>query len=402
MASTVEKTRDSLPLLSLGTGFIFAFRVCLTFLWFQDEPQTGTIVWLALSLILLAFAVLFSIGSTIALPGSYRATPIRWAAALLGVGLISLGWSQAPFEAAAGYWLSWTADVATIWFLLREGDPEIKAAAIIKGFVWGSCLVATIAWLSPAAEDMRLGDLLFLHPNLLGFVFSIATFMAIHLAHETTLWRWPAFFLAGTLLRTISKSSIFAFLIALIFYLLRDSTLSRKAKIRIGIAALLIVVSLSGLLEAYFTTYATGTNPETLTGRTFIWAVSLEYALKNPVLGHGFYSYRFIVPRFGDFEAQQAHNELLQQFFSFGIVGVIVTIGLFWAFFRQIRRAPTSHVKILAGTILLFALVRGLTDAQIYDLSFPLWFMTMLSILLASRTAQPQLAETALFETSTT
>ena len=402
MASTVEKTRDSLPLLSLGTGFIFAFRVCLTFLWFQDEPQTGTIVWLALSLILLAFAVLFSIGSTIALPGSYRATPIRWAAALLGVGLISLGWSQAPFEAAAGYWLSWTADVATIWFLLREGDPEIKAAAIIKGFVWGSCLVATIAWLSPTAEDMRLGDLLFLHPNLLGFVFSIATFMAIHLAHETTLWRWPAFFLAGTLLRTISKSSIFAFLIALIFYLLRDSTLSRKAKIRIGIAALLIVVSLSGLLEAYFTTYATGTNPETLTGRTFIWAVSLEYALRNPVLGHGFYSYRFIVPRFGDFEAQQAHNELLQQFFSFGIVGVIVTIGLFWAFFRQIRRAPTSHVKILAGTILLFALVRGLTDAQIYDLSFPLWFMTMLSILLASRTAQPQLAETALFETSTT
>jgi exopolysaccharide production protein ExoQ len=402
MASTVEKTRDSLPLLSLGTGFIFAFRVCLTFLWFQDEPQTGTIVWLALSLILLAFAVLFSIGSTIALPGSYRATPIRWAAALLGVGLISLGWSQAPFEAAAGYWLSWAADVATIWFLLREGDPEIKAAAIIKGFVWGSCLVATIAWLSPTAEDMRLGDLLFLHPNLLGFVFSIATFMAIHLAHETTLWRWPAFFLAGTLLRTISKSSIFAFLIALIFYLLRDSTLSRKAKIRIGIAALLIVVSLSGLLEAYFTTYATGTNPETLTGRTFIWAVSLEYALKNPVLGHGFYSYRFIVPRFGDFEAQQAHNELLQQFFSFGIVGVIVTIGLFWAFFRQIRRAPTSHVKILAGTILLFALVRGLTDAQIYDLSFPLWFMTMLSILLASRTAQPQLAETALFETSTT
>jgi exopolysaccharide production protein ExoQ len=402
MASTVEKTRDTLPLLSLATGFVFAFRVCLTFLWFQDEPQTGTIVWLALSLILLAFAVLFSIGSTIALPVSYRAMPIRWAAALLGVGLISLGWSQAPFEAAAGYWLSWAADVASVWFLLREGDPEIKAAAIMKGFVWGSCMIATIAWASPAAEDMRLGDLLFLHPNLLGFLFSIATFMAIHLAHETTLWRWPAVFLAGTLLRTISKSSIFAFLIALIFYLLRDSTLSRKVKIRMGIVAALIVVSLSGLLEAYFTTYASGTDPETLTGRTFIWAVSLEYALKNPVLGNGFYSYRFIVPRFGAFEAQQAHNELLQQFFSFGVVGVVLTIGLYWAFFRQIRRAPTTHLKTLAGTILLFALVRGLTDTQIYDLSFPLWLMTMLSILLASRTAQPWSTETVLLETSTT
>jgi exopolysaccharide production protein ExoQ len=402
MASTVEKTRDTLPLLSLATGFIFAFRVCLTFLWFQDEPQTGTIVWLALSLILLAFAVLFSIGSPITVPASYRATPIRWAAALLALGIISLGWSQAPFQAAAGYWLSWAADVAAVWFLLREGDPETKAVAIMKGFVWGSCIVATIAWASPAAEDLRLGDLLFLHPNLLGFLFSIATFMAIHLAHETTLWRWPAVFLAATLLRTISKSSIFAFLIALIFYLLRDSTLSRRVKIRIGIAAALIVVSLSGLLEAYFTTYASGTNPETLTGRTFIWAVSLEYALKNPVLGYGFYSYRFIVPRFGIFEAQQAHNELLQQFFSFGVVGVVLTIGLYWAFFRQIRRASTSHLKTLAGTILLFALIRGLTDAQIYDLSFPLWFMTMLSILLSLRTSRPQPEKTAIFETSTT
>src|SRR6202012_976100 len=155
-------------------------------------------------------------------------------AALLGVGLISLGWSQAPLDAAAGYWLSWASDVATIWFLLREGDPETKAAAVMKGFVWGSCIVAAIAWASPAAQDLRLGDLIFLHPNLLGFLFSIATFMAIHLAHETTLW----------------KSSIFAFLIALIFYLVRDSTLSRKVKIRIGIVAALIVVSLSGLLEA--------------------------------------------------------------------------------------------------------------------------------------------------------
>jgi exopolysaccharide production protein ExoQ len=401
MASTVEKTRDSLPLLSLATGFVFAFHVCLTFLWFQDEPQTGTIVWLASSLILLAFAVLFSIGSPIALPASYRAMPIRWAAALLGVSLISLGWSQAPFEAAAGYWLSWVADVATVWFLLREGNPETKAAAIMKGFVWGSCMVAAIAWASPAAEDLRLGDLLFLHPNLLGFIFSIATFMAIHLAHETAIWRLPAVFLACTLLRTVSKSSIFAFLIALIFYLLRDSTLSRKVKIRIGVVAVLIVVSLSGLLEAYFTTY-TSTDAETLTGRTFIWAVSFEYALRNPVLGHGFYSYRFIVPRIGFFEAQQAHNELLQQFFSFGVVGVVLTIGLYWAFFRQIRRAPTSHLKILAGTILLFALIRGLTDTQIYDLSFPLWLMTMLSILLFLRTSQPQPEATAPLETSTT
>jgi O-antigen ligase len=226
--------------------------------------------------------------------------------------------------------------------------------------------------------------------------------LAIHLAHETTLWRWPALFLGCTLLRTISKSSIFAFLIAFSVYLLRDSTLSRKVKLRIGTVAVLILVSLSGLFEAYFTTYTSGTDPETLTGRTIIWAISFEYALKQPILGYGFYSYRFIVPRFRLFEAQQAHNELLQQFFSFGAIGVILTIGLYWTFFRQIRRAPASHLKILAGTILLFALVRGLTDTQIYDLSYPLWLLTMFSILLACRTPQPQPEDTALLETTTT
>ena len=84
MESTVDQTRDDLPLLSAATGFVFAFRVSLTFLWFQDEPQSGTIVWLALSLILLSLATLFTIGSAPNSTTSYRTVPIRWAAALLG------------------------------------------------------------------------------------------------------------------------------------------------------------------------------------------------------------------------------------------------------------------------------------------------------------------------------
>ena len=137
-------------------------------------------------------------------------------------------------------------------------------------------------------------------------------------------------------------------------------------------------------------TTAEGIGPETLTGRTLIWAVSLEYAIKKPILGNGFYSYRFVVPPFGTFEAQQAHDELLQQFFSFGAIGVLLTIALYWAFFRQIRRASPSHLKTLAATLLLFALIRGLTDTQNFDLSFPLWLMTMLSILLAAQSSSPQ------------
>jgi hypothetical protein len=34
--------------------------------------------------------------------------------------------------------------------------------------------------------------------------------------------------------------------------------------------------------------------------------------------------------------------------------------------------------------------IRGLTDAQNFDLSFPLWLMTMLSILFAAQASFPQ------------
>jgi exopolysaccharide production protein ExoQ len=387
-ASATEKDRSTFLLLPGLIGFTFAFRVCLTVLWFQDEPQQGAIASVALSLTLLTFAALSSIGSTPFIPAScFRTTTIRWSAAFLTLALFSILWTSASASAAAAYWGAWFADVAIVWFVLRDGPPEISAAAIMKGFVCGACLVAIIAWSLPPTVDLRLGDEDYLHPNALGFLFSIATLLASHLARKSTAWTWPALFLATTLVRTLSKSSIIAFVAAFSFALIRDSSLSRKIKMWIGIASGIILASLWGILEAYLVTYSHSTGPETLTGRTIIWALSFEYAIKKPVLGNGFYSYRFIVPPIGTFEGQQAHDELLQQFFAFGAIGVILTIAIYWAFFRQIRRSPTSHLKTLAGSLLLFALIRGLTDAQNFDLSFPLWLMIMFSVLLASQTS---------------
>jgi O-antigen ligase len=390
--ATPATDRGGFLLLPALIGFVFAFRVCLTVLWFQDEPENASILSVALSLTLLIAAALSTIGSKPSIPRSCFRNPIlRCIAAFLGLALLSLLWTPAPLSSAAGYWCAWVADIAAIWFILRDGPPENSATFLLKGFVCGACVVAIVAWSLPATQDLRLGDEDFLHPNALGFLFSIATLLAAHLARKKTLWIAPGLFLGATLIRTLSKSAIIAFVAAFGFALIRDSTLSRKVKTWIGIAAGLIVASLWGLLEAYLITYSQGIGPETLTGRTLIWAVSLEYAVKKPVLGNGFYSYRFIVPPFGTFEAQQAHNELLQQFFSFGAVGALLTIALYWLFFRQIRRAPSSHLKTFAATLLLFALIRGLTDTQNFDLSFPLWLMAMLSILLAAQTSsQPR------------
>jgi exopolysaccharide production protein ExoQ len=383
--AATDKTRSTFLLLPGSIGFLFAFRTCITLLWFQREPEQATILVAALSLVALLLAAFCAAGAIPSIPADcFHTTPIRRLSALLGLALFSLLWSSAPTVAALGYWVAWVADIATIWVVLRYGSTLHQAEAIMKGFIWGSTLVAIVAWATPPTIDLRLGNEDFMHPNALGFLFSIAIFFALYLSRYSKIWHWTALLLATTLLRTISKTSIIAFLAALAFYMLRESALSRKIKFRIGIAAALILAFLWSVLETYLTSYTESTGPETLTGRTLIWALSFEYALKTPLFGHGFYSYRFIVPSFGLFVAQQAHDELLQQFFIYGIVGVVLVISIYWAFFRQIRAAGNSGIKTLASTFLVYSLIHGIADAGTFDLAYPLWLMTMFSVLLAS------------------
>ena len=253
----------------------------------------------------------------------------------------------------------------------------------MKGFVLGASAVAIVAWILPAMPDLRLGDDLFFHPNNIGMICVLGTLMAFYLAHEDTMWRWAAAWLTITLVRSISKTSIVAFLIAITFYLFKDKNISRSTKIKITATGIVILAALSGLLAKYFDLYTESVDPSTLTGRTLIWATTYEYAIKKPLLGYGFYAYRFIIPPFGAFEATHAHNELLQQFFALGALGIFFVIGIYWSIFRQIRRAPASRLKTLAATLLIFAILHGITDTLPFDLSFPLWLMAMLSILLA-------------------
>jgi O-antigen ligase len=84
--------------------------------------------------------------------------------------------------------------------------------------------------------------------------------------------------------------------------------------------------------------------------------------MEKPWFGHGFYSFRWVVPPFRTFEPWQAHNELLQQFFCYGVLGVVATVGLYFVFFRQLRHTSDSGLVRLGTALLLFALIRGVVD----------------------------------------
>jgi hypothetical protein len=366
-------------------GLFFGLRVCITLLLFRNEPALGTAVTLAASLVLF----LVSAGHWLVLTPIQREhhptpSPVKWGVIYLALTLISLGWSSTPSVAIAlAYWLGMAADVLTVLFLTLLSEGNGALSELIGGFMLGAIFVAALTWCLPTMQDLRLGDEDLLHPNAIGFEFAIATLCSIYLAAQAAWAKWAGIFLAITLLRTLSKASIIAFLAAAGYWFLKDSDIPSRVKVKIGLVLSTVLLFSWGLFEAYAEIYSQGSKSETLTGRTVIWATSFDIASERPWFGHGFYSFRWLVPPLHDFQPWQAHNELLQQFFCYGMLGVIVTVALYWTLCRQIYRTPHKSLTRLTAALLIFALMRGLVDTERFDLSFPLWLMAAVSISMA-------------------
>jgi O-antigen ligase len=345
-----------------------------------------------LNLLLFALVVFHSIGAAPeTLSSTLKVKNFRWILLFLGFSGCSLFWSStASLPAAIVYWCAMTADVAMVVLLLRTGPVSGMSFALIKGYVVGACVIAFVAWLLPAESDLRLGDEELLGPNQIGYACAFGAFMAQYLVFRRAgKWKIPAIFLAITLLRSLSKTTIIAFIAGECFLLFRDTSIGRKSKIIIVSTAGIVIAAFWGLIESYYDVYTNaGNQAETLTGRIGIWAVFLDKALEQPWIGHGFHSVWKVIPSFGDFEARHAHNELLQQFYAYGVVGVFMLFGLYGSFYCQLRRLPAGFVKALLLSLLIFVLVRGLADTEPFDLSLPLWLITMISLDLAwSRTS---------------
>jgi exopolysaccharide production protein ExoQ len=57
-------------------------------------------------------------------------------------------------------------------------------------------------------------------------------------------------------------------------------------------------------------------------------------------------------------------------------------VGLYGSFYRQIRRFATGSLRTFCFALLIFVLIRGLADTEVFDFSFPLWAIVMFSLLL--------------------
>jgi exopolysaccharide production protein ExoQ len=378
-------------------GFYLAFRlvaVVISVRLFDADPQIGVLTSLALNYLIFASAAFLSFG-----PGLrnyswfYRIGSFRWSLVFVIFSGCSLLWtSSASLSSATAFWCAMTCDFLTVITLLRIGSVDETIARLMSGYVWGACAIALVGWMLPSQSDLRLGDEDFLGPNQIGYACAFAVFLAQYLMRRGEKgFAIPALFLALTLLRSLSKTTLIAFVAGQTLLLFRDRSLSRKTKLYISFSGVLIVTAFWSLLTAYYDVYThAGNQSETLTGRIGIWAYILNEALQQPWIGHGFHSVWKVIPPFGPFEARHAHNELLQQFYAYGVVGVAIVLALYWSVYRDIRKISIDSLKTLFFAMLLFVLVRGLADTEVFDLSLPLWFLALIGSTMISHNTRTE------------
>jgi exopolysaccharide production protein ExoQ len=378
-------------------GFYLSFRLFFPLLAvrvFGQDAQAGVALSLALNYLLLLLAAFQTLGNTPSAIGSPLRWPcFRWALLFLSFSGISLFWSAtASLPAATAFWCAMAADTAMVVLLLRGGAVGTVVNALMRGYIWGSCAIAFIAWLLPTQSDLRLGDEELLGPNQIGWCCAFAFFLAQYLMRRKAgNWTMPALLLAITLLRTLSKTTIVAFLAGQAYILLHDRSMRRRTKVLVIGSAVFVVFVFSHLLSDYYVVYTNaGNQAETLTGRIGIWLYFLSEAIQKPWMGHGFHSVWKVIPPFNDFEARHAHNELLQQFYAYGIVGVAMVIAIYGSIWRQLRRVADRPLRTFFLGMLLFVVVRCFADTETFDLSLPVWFIAMLGALLAQLRSQPE------------
>jgi exopolysaccharide production protein ExoQ len=387
-AQSSVKNARSIPLAST-IGFYLSFRlffVLLAVRLFNQDPQVGVVTNLALNYLLLTVVAFHSFGPAPRKLSSMLHLPCyRWVFVFLSFSGISLLWSvTASLPAAAAFWSAMVADTAMVVLLLRTGPVDSVVSSLMRGYIWGTCAIALIAWVLPSQSDLRLGDEEFLGPNQIGWACAFAFFFAQYLMRtKDGNWLIQAVLLAVTLLRSLSKTTVIAFIAGEAYILLSDGTISRKLKLLFAASALLIAIIFSSLLANYYNVYVNaGNQAETLTGRLGIWAFILNEAVERPWLGHGFHSVWKIIPPFGEFEARHAHNELLQQFYAYGVTGVFMLVALYGSVYQQLRRLSDPSLKTFFFGMLLFIVVRGLADTEVFDLSLPMWFIAMIGALI--------------------
>lgn len=295
-----------------------------------------------------------------------------------GFAIASAVYSEAPAYSAA------TAFGMVGLLLYGLALPSLLSERqIMLAAIWSLCLFILAGWIVYAAVP-ELGRSPFMtadgsiverlcgiagQANALGRVVAVflgLLFLSWHRGHASLALVLPLALLGiVTLLVADSRASLVGLAVGMAAVLTRRSLWLWGASIlAVLVAALaLLAVPLRVLLGFTADLGRSGDPTEllTLTGRTDIWAFSWDKILLSPWLGYGYNSSKFILPQFVGLgiEIDEAHNMLLQNLLSVGVIGTLPLLLLVVYFLVAYVRRPNP----VRDFFFFFIMVYGVTEA---------------------------------------
>jgi len=71
----------------------------------------------------------------------------------------------------------------------------------------------------------------------------------------------------------------------------------------------------------------------------------------------------------------------LQQFFAYGVCGVVLLVGIYGSLYQRFRALPRGPERTALTAFLIFVVIRGLAEAEPFDLLLPLWLVAAFALL---------------------
>jgi O-antigen ligase len=279
------------------------------------------------------------------------------AAALGGLGVLALALVMAE---------RWSEQRALQVWALALALPV--AASLLRGLIDPAAALSAM----DSGAHLRLAGW-FGSPNNLGraaalLLLVVALGAAADRGHRGAAWRLLAVALgAAALWQSESRGALIALLAALGWWAFAPRPGWAGAAVAAAVAALLALVALPWLADDLALAFSRSGRLEemlSLTGRTEIWAASLDLAAQSPWWGHGFATSRELLPQFWQtahgWTTTSAHNLWLQAALGGGLVGVGLLVAGQLAWLRDALRRP----RPAADAVVVFVLVLGLLEAS--------------------------------------
>lgn len=214
------------------------------------------------------------------------------------------------------------------------------------------------------------------------------------------LWLWRLFLLY-VVIAAVSRVSIAAFAIGGLCYILfqKKDYLIRWILVLscIGVAVSFFMLSLSFNQSwaqnsiDYLKRGQDKTGLSTFTGRTGIWRNAANKSLESPIIGHGYGVSRLIMEPLQDYQPLHCHNEVLEVFFTTGILGLIpfVTMfayGLIWIIrSSRLSRTYSTTLTLHAICVVTMFFVSSLFEARIGGKLLPTHVLFFFYLLILDR-----------------